>query len=197
MNKKYIIVALFGESGTGKDTMQDMLVSSPAFNFHKIISCTTRPKRDYEIDGQDYYFLSEEDFDKKLKENLLLEYAEFRNWKYGTCIDNLNPQAINIGVFNIQGIKSLQKNPNIICLPILINSQQKDRLIRSLQREENPDCQEICRRFLADIEDFSDLSEIIIPYYMVANKDMNLCYHNILDTILIWATKFLPEVINK
>ena len=161
MNKKYIVIALFGESGAGKDTIQDLLWSSPYLNANKIISYTTRPKRDYEEDGIHYHFISEEDFNKKLENDNVLEYAEFRKWKYGTFFDCLKEDKINLGVFNIQGVQNLLNNPNIYCFPIYVSAKPKERLLRSLNREANPDCQEICRRFLTDLEDFSDLESKI------------------------------------
>lgn len=59
MEKKIKIVALFGKSGAGKDTIQrELLEFMP--DVHGIISCTTRPPREKEIDGKDYYFLTAE-----------------------------------------------------------------------------------------------------------------------------------------
>ena len=55
MAQKYKIIALFGKSSAGKDTIQKWLVQHMD-NAHEIISCTTRPPRDYENDGIDYHF---------------------------------------------------------------------------------------------------------------------------------------------
>ena len=61
MKKKYKIVALIGESGSGKDTvLRETVQKYP--ELHKIITCTTRPPREYEDDGVDYHFYSHEDF---------------------------------------------------------------------------------------------------------------------------------------
>ena len=59
---KYTIVALVGESGSGKDTLMREVVSWKPKKFHEIISCTTRPMRENEKDGINYYFLSEQEF---------------------------------------------------------------------------------------------------------------------------------------
>ena len=63
MENKYKILALFGKSGAGKDTIQKWLTTN--YNMNGIISCTTRPPRDYERDGIHYHFLSNEEFAQK------------------------------------------------------------------------------------------------------------------------------------
>lgn len=153
---KYRIIALFGESAGGKDTIQKSVVSSFP-DLKSIISCTTRPKRDYEIDGVDYHFLTKVDFIKKIYDGSMLETTEFRDWFYGTPLESLDESKINIGVFNIAGIECLLEDPRLDVAPIYISASNKTRLLRSLNREKNPDCQEICRRFLTDEKDFSNI----------------------------------------
>lgn len=163
---KYKIIALFGESGVGKDTIQNWIVSNIP-NTNKIISCTTRPQRDYEIEGYDYFFLSNVDFAQKVLDGSMLEATSFNDWFYGTPIDSLDVDKINIGVFNINGIECLLDDSRLEVLPIKILASDKERLIRCLQREDKPDCVEICRRFLSDKKDFSD----VVFEYDVFNND--------------------------
>lgn len=94
-----------------------------------------------------------------IQKNQLLEYTCFNGWYYGTYINELKPNKINIGVFNPQGIRNLLKNidDNFEVLPVWIQASDKHRLLRSLKREFSPDCTEICRRFLADKKDFSNI----------------------------------------
>ena len=168
MNKKYKIIALFGKSGAGKDTIQKCLVQFT--NTHGIISCTTRPPREGEVDGEDYYFLSIENFTKKVLSGEMLEATEFRDWFYGTSMSALEKDMINIGVFNIEGIEALLNDPRLDVIPVLVYAEEKTRLIRCLNREENPDCEEICRRYFADEEDFKD-----IPFFYriwINDKDL-------------------------
>ena len=101
--------------------------------------------------GVNYHFLpTAADFFAKE----LIEHVEFRNWFYGSAIDNLNKDKINIGIYDIRRIQQIIKNENIECYPIYIKSSDKTRLIRQLEREETPDCDEIIRRFIADKKDF-------------------------------------------
>lgn len=152
---KYKIIALFGKSGAGKDTVQKWLINST--NMNGIVSCTTRPPRDYEQDGVDYHFISVDEFTKKVLNYSMLEAMSFNSWFYGTPIESLSLDTINIGVFNIEGIKNLIQNPQLKVVPIYVKTDDKIRLLRILQREDNPNCHEICRRFLADEKDFYDI----------------------------------------
>ena len=167
--EKYKVVALFGESGSGKDTIQNAIVSACA-DMNKIISCTTRPKRDYERDGIDYHYLTTEKFAEKVLNGEMLEATEFNNWFYGTDINQLKEDKINIGVFSITSIECLLEDNKLDVYPVLIDASDKVRLIRTLNREENPDCKEICRRFFADEQDFDDIP---FDYMTIRNNELS------------------------
>ena len=153
--EKYEVVALFGKSASGKDTIQKWIVSN--FDFvHGIVSCTTRPIRENEKEGIDYHFLTNEEFAEKVLNGDMLEATSFNNWFYGTPIDSLVKDKVNVGVFNIAGINCLLQDSRIIVKPIMIYADDKTRLLRSLMREDKPNCAEICRRFATDEKDFDD-----------------------------------------
>lgn len=167
------IVALFGEAGTGKDYIQKKIMETDfgKENLSEIISCTTRPPREGEIDGVHYHFIpTAAEFFTGNNLYHMIEFANFRDWWYGTRDIDLSPDKINIGVFNIIGIKEILKNDNIDCLPIRISANKKIRLIRQLTREKNPDCDEIIRRFLVDEKDF-----LRLPFsnYKVVTNNIN------------------------
>lgn len=148
------IIAIFGESASGKDTLQKELCKST--KYHKIISTTTRPKRQHEVEGIDYYFVSAEDFAKKVMNLEMLEATQFNDWFYGTTLSALDKDIINVGVFNPQGIRCLLDDERLNIIPIYIASSPKTRLLRSLNREDNPDVDEIIRRYGVDKKDFLD-----------------------------------------
>lgn len=157
---KYKIVALFGEAGAGKDYIQKQIMQTDFGKNYlsEIISCTTRPPREGEIDGVHYHFIpSSTDFLSYNNLSKWIEFSFFKDWWYGTSIDNLVKNKINIGVFNIDGINQMLEDNKIDCLPIRIYCYDKLRLIRQLNRENNPNCFEICRRFQADYKDFSSI----------------------------------------
>lgn len=168
---KIEVIALFGESASGKDTIQKWLVSYLPNVTHGIISCTTRPPRQGERDGVDYHFITEEEFTKKVLSYDMLEATEFRKWFYGTPIQSLDKDKINVGVFNIAGIEALLEDSRLHVTPIYVRASDKERLIRSLNREENPDCEEICRRYFADKKDFSNID---FNYIEFENNNISL-----------------------
>lgn len=158
----YNIVAIFGKSGVGKDTLLKRLCKYG--KYHKIISHTTRPPRESEINGIDYHFVDQLSFGDSILYDKMLEYVKFKDgWYYGTCIDDLRTSKINIGVYDPHRIMSLiklmEKEPDkyniFFCY---LDASDKTLLLRSLNREEYPDCQEICRRFLVDKEDFCNFN---------------------------------------
>lgn len=166
MNKQYQVVALIGKAGAGKDYLQSRTCAEFPEQFHKIVSCTTRPPRDNEVDGTDYQFLSVLDFTRKLLSGDMLEATEFRGWFYGTTLESLNSDKVNIGVFNPAGVEALLQSPELNVEVIYVDASDKTRLMRYLNRSENPDCAEMCRRYKTDEEDFADLN---FEYHYIQN----------------------------
>lgn len=167
------IVALFGAAGAGKDAILAELTKryKDKLNLHEIVSCTTRPPRQGEIDGVNYYFISQEEFTNKTLNDEMLEATCFRDWWYGTPRTSLKEDKINVGVFNINGLECLEESKDDI-LPIYISATDKTRLIRQLTREENPDCDEILRRFQTDKKDFySFVHTTELVYQTIENND--------------------------
>lgn len=169
-NKKYQVIALMGKAGAGKDAIQSATCKAHPNVFHKIVSCTTRPAREGEQDGVAYNFISLEDFTRKVLNGDMLEATEFRGWFYGTLINSLVKDKINIGVFNPAGVEAIVNDPRLDVMVIYVNADDKTRLLRALNREEYPDCAEICRRFIADEKDFDNLSEDI-GFTVIENED--------------------------
>lgn len=173
MSTNYNIIAIMGKSGSGKDTLCRALLKRPEFkNAREIISCTTRPIRDNEKDGVDYHFLTNEQFTSQILSGEMVEATVFNNWCYGTSINNLDATCLNIGVFNPEGVGLLRGRDNINLKVIYLEANDKDRLLRQLNREKNPDCHEIVRRFSADEADFSEEEiEYIAPEMFVTNNN--------------------------
>ena len=166
MENKFKIIALIGESGAGKDTVLHETLTRHPDICHAIVSCTTRAPRDYETPGVDYHYLTLEEFTIKVLNGDMLEAVEFNNWFYGTAIDALRADKINIGVFNPAGVEALLQDPRLEVDVVRVMCDDKTRLQRALDREEVPDCSEICRRFMADQKDFSALN---FDYWIVEN----------------------------
>ena len=153
----YKIIALIGKAGSGKDTILKEILKQEPIKYNEIISCTTRPKRENEIDGVNYYFLTPSEFANKILNYEMLEATSFNDWFYGTSYDSLRSGIPNIGVFNPDGLRALSQNNDIDLTVYYIQASDKTRLLRQLNRENNPNVAEIVRRYKTDEEDFDDL----------------------------------------
>lgn len=170
MNKVKVI-ALFGKAGSGKDTILRALVNKFPDRYNEIVSCTTRPPREGEQEGVNYYFLTVDQFTEKVLNGDMLEATEFNNWHYGTALSSLLTDKINVGVFNPEGIRCLMEDNFVDLTAYYVQAEDKERLIRQLIREVDPDVKEIIRRFSADEKDFEDLEDI--DYQVIINQDKN------------------------
>ncbi|HHT9153073.1 MAG TPA: guanylate kinase [Candidatus Hypogeohydataceae bacterium YC40] len=138
-NGKLLIIS--GPSGSGKTSICRELEKNP--RVRKSISATTRPPRPQEQEGKDYYFVSEEEFQKKIKRGEFAEYARYSGHLYGTLLDALK-KAIKEGVvylleIDVQGAQEiLKKFPEAISIFILPPNEEalKERIMeRNLQTD--------------------------------------------------------------
>lgn len=181
MTPTYKIIAICGQAGSGKDSiMKETLLINP--NLHEIVSCTTRPPREGEVDGINYHFLTNEQFAEKVLNGDMLEATVFNDWCYGTAKSSLSLDKINIGVFNPEGIENLlEYHPTLNLKIFAIDCPSKERLLRQLNRELDPDVEEILRRWQTDRNDFRALPERF-PHtvlYNVEPYDLQTCAREI------------------
>ena len=159
------IICLMGKSSTGKDTIYKHLLADRRLGLKKIVPYTTRPIRNGERDGVEYFFRSEQDYRQMKEEDRIIEDREYRTvhglWRYFVADDGQikeNGNYIMIGT--LEAYRHLQDYfGSDRVLPVMIELNDGVRLQRALNRErkqENPKFEEMCRRFLADSEDFSD-----------------------------------------
>ena len=161
-----------GQAGAGKDSFVNAIIKGNYLFLAKpIISCTTRPIRENEQDGVNYHYLTNEEFAEQVVNGEMLEATVFNNWCYGTSTKNLDKNAINLGVFNPEGVEILRGYNNIDLIVIYIVADDKVRLLRQLNREEHPDCNEIVRRFGTDKQDFRETRiNSISPDFVIENN---------------------------
>lgn len=134
--KKGKLIVVSGPSGVGKDT-----VVSEYLKLHPedvlSISMTSRPKRDYEIDGVHYYFKTKEGFEKEIEKGNLLEYALYNGNYYGTpkskVIKRLEDGINVILVIEVQGARNIKNmlNDDVLLIFVLPPSieELRERLI--------------------------------------------------------------------
>lgn len=153
MTDKPVVIALCGKSASGKDWYKRHLCRE--FGWHPIVSATTRPPREGEKNGVDYDFVSDKAFQELVDKDAMLEYATFRGWYYGTPLAAIDKDAVNVGVFNLDGISSLLEHKDKLDVrPIMLNAPLFTRLKRSIKREGKFKL-EMLRRLWTDHKDFS------------------------------------------
>ena len=185
--KSYKILALMGPSGSGKDTVLKEVLKKNPKEFNKIINCTTRPMREGEVDGVDYFFVSPETFAEQVLNFDMIEATNFNDWFYGTSKDALVNDAINIGVFSPEAVEALLESSEIELMVLELAASDKTRLLRQLNREANPNVHEIIRRFKADEEDFADLDILRITLVNETRDDLLENVYYISRLPRVWA----------
>jgi guanylate kinase len=173
------LIAIFGKSGSGKDSIARKLCEK--YNYHKVKRITTRPMREGESQGDPYYFVSDMELQNDLTENLgsYLEVGYFNNWMYATHEDALE-KDINIGTYDVDAVDILLQDKQVNVIPFFIYVDDKERMIRLLNRQENPDIDEICRRYVADKESYRDIG---FEYYFIENKDLDKAVEEIKNIV--------------
>lgn len=188
------IFCLMGKSASGKDTIYKMLLSDKQHSFKKIVPYTTRPIRENERDGVQYFFTNEEGLHKMQEEGKVIELRSYNTihgvWHYFTADDHqINLESGDYMVIGTPEAYIKLKEyfgDNNVC-PIYIELDDGIRLERALNREraqEQPKYEEMCRRFLADARDFSEdnLAKAGISKRF-ANDNLDNCVEEIMKFI--------------
>ena len=187
------IYYLMGKSSSGKDTLyKELKKRFPGFR--QVILYTTRPIREGEQDGVEYHFVPAEKLESCRKEGKLIEMRTYHtacgDWSYATVDDG----QIRVGEADYLMIGTLESYRKMkeyfgaeALIPIYIEVEDGERLCRALKRERQqavPRYDELCRRFLADKEDFSEekLQEAGITR-RYRNQDRVQCLEEIAEEI--------------
>lgn len=186
------IICLMGKSSSGKDTIYKKLLMQEDVHLETIVPYTTRPIRAGEKDGVEYHFTDEEGYQTLLGQGCVIESRAYNTyygvWRYFTVAD----EAINLEKFSYVLIGTLEAYDQFCrfygkdkVVPIMIELDDGVRLQRALDREkaqDHPRYEEMCRRFLADAEDFSAQklarADIDRTFY---NDRLDRCLNEIVD----------------
>jgi len=188
------IFVLMGKSATGKDTIYKELLKIDSLGLKEVVIYTTRPIRAGERDGVEYFFVSENKLRELKEENKIIEIREYNTvhgvWSYFTVddgqIDLDRHSSLIIGTLeSYEQIRNYYGKDKVH--PIYVEVDDGVRLQRALDREkiqETPRYAEMCRRYLADEEDFKEdnLKRLGInkTYY---NLDLEACIRDIVKDI--------------
>ena len=188
------IFYLIGPSASGKDSLARELLSHFRERLIPVTMSTTRPIRSGEECGRDYIFLNEEDFIRLKKEGKVIESRTYQTvygpWTYATVdtgqIDLNKSYYLMTGT--LESFRSTQAYfGKKAVIPLYIELDKGERLSRALERErrqKNPRYAEMCRRFLADEEDFSaDKIEAFHFPRIFHNQDFSECLKELIGAI--------------
>ena len=178
-----IMVILSSPSGAGKTTLVNLL--SKNNNFEISISHTTRKPRPNETSGKDYYFVSDNEFKRLIKNEEFLEYAKVFNNFYGTTrtpvIDSLNKGKNVLFDIDWQGADQIKnKNLDFKLITFFILPPSKQILYERLSNRDMKDkliAEERMKQFERDVLHWINYN------YVVINDDLNSCYNKIQNLI--------------
>ena len=183
IDKKGMMFVLSSPSGVGKTTLTKKLAENNS-QFAISISHTTRKPRPNEIDGKDYYFVTQEEFDVLIKKNDFYEFANIFDNNYGThkeTVIKLLSQGKDV-LFDIdwQGTLQLKKirDLNIVCIFILPPNIKilRDRLLNRHKGQEKL-IEKRMNKFNEELSHWNQYN------YVVTNDDLNICYEKIKSII--------------
>ncbi len=180
---KNIMVILSSPSGVGKTTLTKK-IQQKFQNFKISVSHTTRKPRSNEVDGVDYHFVSQTEFQNLIKENKFYEYAKIFGNFYGTLKENVDKIMLKSDIiFDLdwQGTKQLSKYENLNLVKIYLVADNKEELKKRLIKRNQNTEEEIESRFNSfdkDIKHWNDYD------YIVINKNLDVCFKQIENIIL-------------
>lgn len=155
---------IMGKSASGKDTIYQKLLHDGQLSLKRLIIYTTRPIRDGELNGREYFFVKEEEFQRLKAEGKIIEdrgyHTVYGLWRYFTAANMNLDRNYYLGIGTLESycmLKEYYGEDKII--PVYIEVEDGVRLKRAIAREEQqeiPKYEEMCRRFLADSQDFSE-----------------------------------------
>lgn len=186
---------IMGKSSTGKDTIFKDVSEREELGLRNLVMYTTRPIREKETDGVEYHFVTGDEADELQRQGKIIELRAYHTvhgiWKYFT-VDDEHTDLEHYDYIAIGTLESYVKLKEYYgdgkVIPIYIEVDDGNRLERALKRERKPQnrkFEEMCRRFLADAEDFSEenLQKAGITKRFCNDNEREECMQEIADYI--------------
>lgn len=177
---KNVLLAISGPSGVGKGTLVNLLLQDK--NIVMSVSCTTRAPREGEVDGVSYFFLSKEEFLKRIEADDFLEYDEHFGSYYGTPASfvkkTLQEKSVILEIDVNGALNAKKKIPQTVT--VFIAPPSKEELIARLKGRGSETEEQIKNR-LSRVE--YELSQQDQYDYVVVNDDLKTAYERLLEII--------------
>lgn len=191
------IFYLMGKSSTGKDSFYKQLIEDEALGLQKIVMYTTRPIRAQEKNGEEYFFVNDEKLARLEAAGKVIERRSYNTvhgvWHYFT----VNDEHLNLEISDYVVIGTLESYVATkkyfgedVLVPIYIEVDDGVRLQRALDREraqDKPKYREMCRRYIADSDDFSEEN---IAQAGITKRFENDVFETCLEEIIAYIRQF-------
>lgn len=188
------IFYIMGKSASGKDRIYSLLSEEKSLKLQRLVLYTTRPIRAGEENGREYYFTDQTKLEEFKKNGKLIEARSYNTvhgiWTYFTADDGqVNADGADyLGIGTLESYRKMKEYYGEEAVyPVYIQVEDGERLQRALLREkqqQDPKYAELCRRFLADQEDFAEekIQEAGIQIRF-ENNDLDKCVENIIKYV--------------
>jgi len=185
MEKGFLII-ITGPSGVGKGSIKLLISADRSLNLEPVVSYTTRKLRKFEVEGKDYNFISQDDFDKLKAEGQLIEYNDYKSYSYGTPknkVENILSEGKNaiLEVDSNSASQILEKYDGTRTISFVILPRSLDDLKHRLSKHEHDDDETISSKIVTVAKKSIDLNQYD---YIVSNKNLQATADEIKTTIL-------------
>lgn len=168
------MIVIVGASASGKTGLaKDFVKQHPEYK--RIVTYTTRPKRDGEVDGVDYHFISYDKFAELANSGFFAEYNAYREWYYGTALEDCTDDIHSVAVLTPAGLRNIVHR-SIKVLSIYLYVDRVHRLLNSLMRGDNVD--EAYRRNLSDVGQFDGVENEVMA--VINNAELKMSKEDVL-----------------
>ena len=168
-----LLIVISGPSGAGKDTVMQRM-QERGFPFHFVVTATTRPKREAEVEGKDYWFVTKEEFARMIEANELIEYAmvygDYKGIPRAQVREALASGKDVVMRLDVQGAETVRKlTPE--ALLIFVTTETEDELERRLRNRNSENSDTLALRIATARK---ELQRIQAFDYVVINRDFQL-----------------------
>ncbi|MBL8103792.1 MAG: guanylate kinase [Anaerolineales bacterium] len=168
-----LLIVISGPSGVGKDSVVQRMIER-SFPFHFVVTATTRKKRENEIHGKDYWFVSKDEFARMIEENELIEYAivygDYKGIPKAQVREALASGKDVIMRLDVQGAESVRKLAPEALL-IFITCESEEELERRLRERKTETADSLSLRIATARKEFQRLDAFD---YVIVNQDFHL-----------------------
>ena len=180
-----MVLVISGPSGVGKDTVWQ-LAQKCLPTFARAVTCTTRARREHEVEGTDYYFVPSDEFDRMIRQDELVEWAEVHHNRYGvpnrSIFERINNGLDVVCVIDVQGAKRIH---NLYPTAVLVFIKppagiEREVLTQRIQGRSAVDPSELATRLQTASW---EMSQVQLYDYQIINDDLERAAQELCEVV--------------